>query len=57
MRDGNTVADHWGKGDVYGLILSAAEKAGKAANALTAEVCVPKTQVRTYWWCSPPTSA
>jgi len=20
-------------------------------------VCVPKTQVRRYWWCSPPTSA
>ena len=20
-------------------------------------VCVPKTQIRTYWWCSPPTSA
>ena len=20
-------------------------------------LCVPKTQVRTYWWCSPPTSA
>ena len=41
MRDGNTVADHWGKGDVYGLILSAAEKAGKAANALTAEDLAP----------------
>ena len=41
MRDGNTVADHWGKGDVYGLILSAAEKAGKAANALTGEDLAP----------------
>jgi SAM-dependent methyltransferase len=41
MRDGNTVADHWGKGDVYGLILSAAEKAGKTANALTAEDLAP----------------
>jgi transposase len=20
-------------------------------------LCVPKTQIRTYWWCSPPTSA
>ena len=20
-------------------------------------LCVPKNQVRTYWWCSPPTSA
>jgi hypothetical protein len=24
---------------------------------LSDEVCVPKTQVRTYLWCSPPTSA
>jgi hypothetical protein len=27
-EQGQAIADHWSKGDVYGLILSALEKAG-----------------------------
>ena len=30
------------------------EDLGELAEKL---LCVPKTQIRTYWWCSPPTSA
>jgi ubiquinone/menaquinone biosynthesis C-methylase UbiE len=37
----NQVADHWGKGDVYALILSALEKAGKSPSALTVEDLAP----------------
>jgi hypothetical protein len=29
MESKGTIGDHWGKGDVYALILSALEKAGK----------------------------
>jgi SAM-dependent methyltransferase len=37
MQHQNTIADHWGKGDVYGLILSALEKAGNSTDTLTQE--------------------
>ena len=41
MEDKNTIADHWGKGDVYALIMSALEKAGKSPDALTVEDLAP----------------
>lgn len=36
-----TVAQHWAKGDVYALILSSLQKAGKSANELTVEELAP----------------
>ncbi len=33
--------DHWGKGDVYALIMSALEKAGKSPGALTVADLAP----------------
>ena len=41
MQCKNTIADHWGKGDVYALIMSALEKAGKSPKALTVEDLAP----------------
>jgi SAM-dependent methyltransferase len=41
MHDENAIADHWGKGDVYGLILAALRKAGKDLDALTLEDLAP----------------
>ena len=38
---GQAVADHWAKGDVYGLILSALERAGKSLESLSAEDLAP----------------
>ena len=37
----NAIAEHWGKGNVYALILSALEKAGKSLDALTVEDLAP----------------
>ena len=33
------------------------ERSSRRCGCLVQSPCVPKTQVRTYWWCSPPTSA
>jgi SAM-dependent methyltransferase len=41
MHDENPIADHWGKGDVYGLILEALRRAGKDPDALTLEDLAP----------------
>ncbi|MFZ1894586.1 MAG: methyltransferase domain-containing protein [Rhodoplanes sp.] len=41
MQYKNTVADHWGKGDVYALIMSALEKVGKSPDALTVADLAP----------------
>jgi ubiquinone/menaquinone biosynthesis C-methylase UbiE len=41
MESKGTIADHWGKGDVYTLIMSALEKAGKSPVALTVEDLAP----------------
>lgn len=37
----SAIADHWAKGDIYALILSALEKAGKSTDALTVEDLAP----------------
>jgi SAM-dependent methyltransferase len=37
----NVIADHWAKSDIYALIMSALEKAGKSTNALTVEDLAP----------------
>ena len=41
MENKGTIADHWGKDDVYALIMSAFEKAGKSPDALTVEDLAP----------------
>jgi SAM-dependent methyltransferase len=41
MPSETAVAEHWAKGDVYALILSALEKAGKSADGLTVEDLAP----------------
>ena len=41
MQRANAIADHWGKGDVYALIMSALERAGKSAGTLTMEDLAP----------------
>lgn len=41
MQYKNTVADHWGKGDVYALIMSALENVGKSPDALTVADLAP----------------
>jgi ubiquinone/menaquinone biosynthesis C-methylase UbiE len=38
---GQAIADHWAKGDVYGLILSALERAGKSPESLSVEDLAP----------------
>lgn len=37
MTDARAIADHWGKGDVYGLIVSALQKMSKPLEGLTIE--------------------
>jgi ubiquinone/menaquinone biosynthesis C-methylase UbiE len=37
----NAMADHWGSGDVYALILAALAKAGKSTDAVTVEDLAP----------------
>ena len=41
MPEAHAIADNWGKGDVYGLVLSALEKAGKPLDSLTVEDLAP----------------
>jgi SAM-dependent methyltransferase len=41
MSAENTIADHWAKDDVYPLIVSALEKAGKSVDRLTVEDLAP----------------
>jgi hypothetical protein len=36
-----SIGDHWGRGDVYALIVSAPQKAGKPLAALTVEDLAP----------------
>lgn len=40
-RHASAIAEHWAKGDVYALILSALEKAGKSPQGLTVEDLAP----------------
>jgi hypothetical protein len=40
-EQGQAIADHWSKGDVYGLILSALEKAGKSPVSLSIQDLAP----------------
>ena len=41
MTNAKTIADHWGKGDVYGLIVSALNKMSKPLVGLTVEDLAP----------------
>jgi len=41
MSHENAIADHWGKGDVYALIVSALEKTSKSLDALTVQDLAP----------------
>jgi ubiquinone/menaquinone biosynthesis C-methylase UbiE len=41
MTDARAIADHWGKGDVYGLILGALAKASKPLEGFTVEDLAP----------------
>jgi SAM-dependent methyltransferase len=41
MAEASTIADHWGRGDVYGLIVSALAKASKPLEGLTVEDLAP----------------
>ena len=41
MQDENAITDHWGKGDVYALILAAFREAGKDPETLTLEDLAP----------------
>lgn len=41
MTNPNAIADHWGRGDVYGLIVSALNKASKPLGSLTVEDLAP----------------
>jgi SAM-dependent methyltransferase len=41
MQNEQAIADHWAKGDVYALILSALEKAGKSLEGPTVEDLAP----------------
>jgi hypothetical protein len=38
---GQAIVDHWATGDVYGLILSALESAGKSPESLSVEDLAP----------------
>ena len=40
-EEGQAIADHWAKGDVYGRILSALESAGKSTESLTVDDLAP----------------
>ncbi len=41
MTDAQAIADHWGRGDIYGLIMSALKKTSKPLEALTVEDLAP----------------
>ena len=41
MAGAGAIAEHWGRGDVYGLIISALAKAGKPLEGLTVEDLAP----------------
>ncbi len=41
MSNENAIADHWGKGDVYSLIVSALEKTSKSLDSLTVNDLAP----------------
>jgi SAM-dependent methyltransferase len=41
MTEASTIADHWGRGDIYGLIVSALAKASKPLEGLTVEDLAP----------------
>lgn len=41
MTNARTIADHWGRGDVYGLIVSALNKMSKPLDSLTVEDLAP----------------
>ena len=41
MTESQTIADHWGRGDVYGLIIAALEKTSKRLDQLTVEDLAP----------------
>jgi SAM-dependent methyltransferase len=41
MTNAKTIADHWGRGDVYGLIVSALNKMSKPLESLTVEDLAP----------------
>jgi len=41
MTNAKAIADHWGKGDVYGLIVSALNKMSKPLEGLTVEELAP----------------
>jgi len=41
MTNARTIADHWGRGDVYGLIVSALNKMAKPLQGLTVEDLAP----------------
>jgi SAM-dependent methyltransferase len=41
MADEKSIADHWGSGDIYALIVSALEKMSKSIDALTMEDLAP----------------
>jgi len=41
MSDAKAIADHWGKGDVYGLIVSALNRMSKPLEGLTVEDLAP----------------
>ena len=45
MSNENAVADHWGKGDVYSLIISALEKTYKSLDSLTVKDLAPVDHV------------
>lgn len=40
-QHGRAIADHWAKGDVYGLILAALQRAGKSLESLSLEDLAP----------------
>lgn len=41
MSNENTIADHWGKDDVYSVIIMALEKTYKSLDNLTVNVLAP----------------
>jgi len=41
VSDTRAIADHWGRGDVYALVVAALERAGKSLDALTIEDLAP----------------
>lgn len=41
MTDTRAIADHWGRGDVYALVVAALARAGKSLDALTIEDLAP----------------